>query len=38
MKKYIVVVDGLTVGVMELTPDEVKALQSDNDIRVREVL
>lgn len=37
MKKYIVIVDGLKVGIMELTPDDVKSLLSDNDIKLMEV-
>ena len=37
MKKYLVTVDGLTVGIIDLTPDEVKALLSDEDIAIKEV-
>ena len=36
-KKYLVIVDGLKVGVLELTPDDVKLLLSDNDIKIKEV-
>lgn len=36
-KDYIIIVDGLTVGVVALTPDDVKILLNDNDIQVREV-
>lgn len=36
-KDYIIIVDGLKVGIVALTPDDVKALSSDNDIQVREV-
>jgi hypothetical protein len=36
-KKYLIMVDGLKVGIMELTPEDVKLLESDNDIKVMEV-
>lgn len=35
-KDYIIIVDGLTVGVVALNPDDVKALLSDNDIIIKE--
>lgn len=37
MKTYQIIVDGYNVGIMELTPEEVKILTSDQDIRVKEV-
>ena len=37
MKRYLIIVDGLKVGVMELTPEDVKSLLSDNDIKLMEV-
>ena len=37
VKNYLIIVDGLKVGIMELTPEDVKILLSDNDIKVMEV-
>ena len=37
MKRYLIIVDGLKVGIMELSPDDVKSLLSDNDIKLMEV-
>lgn len=37
LKNYLIIVDGLKVGIMELTPEDVKILESDNDIKVMEV-
>ena len=37
MKKYEITVDGYKVGVIDLTPEEVKALQSDKDIVIRAI-
>lgn len=34
MKEYKVIVDGLVVGILELSRDDVKALSSDKDIKV----
>ena len=36
MKKYLLKVDGYTVGVVEFTPDEVKELNKDSGIQVTE--
>ena len=36
-KDYMIIVDGLKVGVVALTPDDVKTLLSDNDIKIKEV-
>lgn len=36
-KDYIIIVDGLKVGIVALTPDDVKILLNDNDIQIREV-
>lgn len=36
-KKYKVIVDGLPVGVVELTIEDVKSLLSDKDIQVIEL-
>ena len=36
-KDYIVIVDGLKVGIVALTPEDVKILENDNDIKVMEV-
>lgn len=37
IKNYLIIVDGLKVGIMALTPEDVKILESDNDIKVMEV-
>lgn len=37
MKKYILKVDGFTVGVVDLYPDEVKELSKDTNIIIKEV-
>lgn len=37
MKDYLIIVDGLTVGIIPLTIDEVKALQADKDITIKAV-
>lgn len=37
MKKYEITVDGYKVGIVELYPEEVKALQSDKDITIKAV-
>ena len=37
MKLCQVIVDGLVVGNIELTREEVKALLSDGDIQVKEI-
>lgn len=37
MKTYLIIVDGYNVGTCELTPDEVKALTTDQDIVIKEV-
>lgn len=36
-KDYIIIVDGLKVGIVALTPEDVKILLNDNDIQIREV-
>ena len=36
-KKYLVLVDGLKVGIIELTNADVNALLSDSSIKVMEV-
>lgn len=38
MKLYEVIVDGYKVGAVELTFDEVRVLQSDADIQIKEVV
>lgn len=37
MKEYIVTVDGFTVGAVELTPEEVKEMNKDSNIIIKEV-
>lgn len=37
MKKYLLIVDGLTVGIVELTTLEVKELLKDKDIQVKSI-
>lgn len=37
LKNYIVFVDGLKVGILELTAADVTALASDPDIKIKEV-
>ena len=36
-KDYIIIVDGYKIGVVALTPDDVKILLNDNDIKIMEV-
>lgn len=36
-KRYLLKVDGYTVGVVELTPAEVKEMSKDNNIIIKEV-
>lgn len=38
MKSYLLKVDGYTVGIVELYPDEVKELNKDSNIIIKEVL
>ena len=37
MKSYILKVDGFTVGIVELFPEEVKEMQKDTTIIIKEV-
>lgn len=37
MKKYLLTVDGFVVGVVELSPLDVKALESDKDIIIKSI-
>lgn len=37
MSKYRVTIDGFYIGVVDLTPAEVVALLSDNDIRIEKI-
>ena len=37
MKSYEITVDGFFVGIVELTRDDVRALESDSDIILKEV-
>ena len=37
MKSYLLKVDGFTVGIVELTPEEVTELSKDTDIIIKEV-
>lgn len=37
MKKYEITIDGYKVGIIDLTPEEVKALQSDKDITIKAI-
>jgi len=37
MKDYLIIVDGLKVGIIPLTIDEVKALQADKGITIKAV-
>lgn len=37
MKEYIVKIDGLIIGAVELTPEEVKAINQEQDIIIIEV-
>jgi len=37
MRSYEITVDGFFVGIVELTRDDVKALESDSDIVIKEV-
>ena len=36
-KSYLLKVDGFTVGVVELTPEEVKEMNKDTNIIIKEV-
>lgn len=37
MKKYLLIVDGYKIGVVELSKLDVLALASDKDIQIKEV-
>lgn len=37
MKNYKITVDGYTVGVVELTPQEAQELEKDNEITVERI-
>jgi hypothetical protein len=37
MKSYLLKVDGLTVGIVELYPEEVKEMSKDTSIIIKEV-
>lgn len=37
MKKYEITVDGYKVGIVELYPEEVKEMQKDTTILIKEV-
>lgn len=37
MKSYLLKVDGFTVGIVELYPEEVKELNKDTSIIIKEV-
>ena len=37
MKSYLLKVDGFTVGIVELTPAEVKEMSKDANIIIKEV-
>ena len=37
MKKYLLKVDGFLIGIVELTPEEVKEMETDKDIIIKEV-
>ena len=37
MNKYLLSVDGFTIGIVELTPEEVKELNKDSEIIIQEV-
>jgi len=37
MKKYLLKVDGFTVGVVELTPEEVKEINKDSGMSATEI-
>lgn len=37
MKRYLLKVDGFTVGIVELYPEEVKELNKDASIIIKEV-
>lgn len=37
MKDYLITVDGMKVGIIPLTPEEVKALLSDKDITIKAI-
>lgn len=36
-KSYIVIIDGLKVGIIDLLPDDVKLLETDTNIKLMEV-
>lgn len=36
-KQYLLTVDGYKIGIVELTREEVKELEKDKDIKVKEV-
>ena len=37
MKSYLLIVDGYKIGIVELTRDEVKELDKDKDIQIKEI-
>jgi hypothetical protein len=37
MKDYKVIIDGYLIGIVSLTPEEVKLLTTDQDIKIKEV-
>ena len=37
MKDYKVIIDGYLIGIVALTPEEVKLLTTDQDIKIKEV-
>lgn len=37
MKNYQVICDGYLIGIVALTPEEVKLLTTDQDIKIKEV-
>ena len=38
MKSYLLKVDGFTVGIVELYPEEVKEMSKDTSIIIKEVI
>lgn len=37
MKSYILIVDGYKIGIVELTKEEIKELNKDKDIQIKEI-
>ena len=37
MQSYLLIVDGYKIGIVELTKEEIKELNKDKDIQIKEI-